>query len=129
MSDRWEESIRDWYLRSHTANLEYLDLSSTNSVNTKQIAHNLSVIYDKTCLSSRVHLKNFKQLLEGTKLLEARITKLEEAVTSLTVLLLQTRPLKPTPSPCEITSTIKDLTNKIENIETTLLKIEQWTHI
>ncbi|TYH92862.1 hypothetical protein ES332_A13G213700v1 [Gossypium tomentosum] len=67
MSRRWEKSIEDWYSKSRTANLEYLDLetSSSSRVTNSQIAHNLAVVYDRTNLLSRVLIKDFKLISES----------------------------------------------------------------
>lgn len=128
MSEHWEEAIQKWYTESHTANLEYLDLSSSSKVSSNHLAHNLSVIYDKTCLSSRVHIKNLKLLLEKTEALESRVGKLEASITTLTTVLLENRPQKlASTSSGETKSTLHSLDTKIQRIEETLKRIEQWT--
>lgn len=119
MSERWEESIHEWYTKSHTANLEYLDLSTTTKVSTNQLAHNLSIVYDKTCLSSRVHIKHLKQLLEKTRDLEARVNELEDSIKNLTALLLNN--ITPTTT-TEALLVTKELNNKLSKVEEILQK-------
>lgn len=72
MSGLWEESIQKWYLDSRTSHLDYLNLAETTNPSRKELAHNISVIYDRTCLSSRVNLRNFKLLLEENQNLEKK---------------------------------------------------------
>ena len=80
MSKLWEESIQKWYTDSHTSHLDYLNLAETSKPTQKELAHNISVIYDRTCLSSRVNLRNFKLLLEENQNLEHRIKRLETSI-------------------------------------------------
>ena len=76
MSKLWEEAIQKWYTDSHTSHLDYLNLAETSKPTKKELAHNISVIYDRTCLSSRVNLRNFKLLLEENRNLEHRVKNL-----------------------------------------------------
>ncbi|KAG6524818.1 hypothetical protein ZIOFF_014762 [Zingiber officinale] len=94
MSRCWEEHIQEWYTKSHTSNLEYLDLAKTEKHPTKrELAHNISVIYDRVCLSCRVHLKNFKQIQEQLEELKVENQKLGEALKNLTTEVLENKPL------------------------------------
>lgn len=93
MSERWEEAIQEWYTKSHTSNLEYLDLALTLKVSSNQIAHNLSVVYDRTCLSAKINLRNFKLILERSEILEKDDIGLKTALKNLTTVFLENRPL------------------------------------
>lgn len=84
MSEKWEKAIQEWYEKSHTANLNYLDLSSSVKPSTAKNAHNISILYDRILLSSKVSLKNFKSLSEQISSLEIKIQKLEKGLRSLT---------------------------------------------
>ncbi|XP_028110266.1 uncharacterized protein LOC114308793 [Camellia sinensis] len=75
---------------TNTSRLSYLDLANTEKPSTKELAHNISVIYDRVCLSSKVTLKEFRsqqlqiQSLEGSvQHLIKKIEKLEQGVNSL----------------------------------------------
>ncbi|KAG6508931.1 hypothetical protein ZIOFF_034313 [Zingiber officinale] len=84
MSRRWEEKIQEWYTKSHTSNLEYLDLAQNKEQPTKrELAHNLSVIYDRVCLSCRVHLKNFKIIEEQLEDIRKENKELRKALENL----------------------------------------------
>ncbi|KAG6472621.1 hypothetical protein ZIOFF_070095 [Zingiber officinale] len=93
MSERWEESIQKWYTNSHTSNLEYLDLATTEKTSNKELGHYISVIHNRVCLSSKVHLKIFKLLLEREQKLEEEVKKLRTALKTLTSLFLENKPL------------------------------------
>lgn len=139
MSGLWEESIQKWYLDSRTSHLDYLNLAETTNPSRKELAHNISVIYDRTCLSSRVNLRNFKLLLEENQNLEKRIKDLESSVKILSSLLIENKPLTKT----EIRKLVleiskqpkiieeealrlsKNLDQKIQRIEILLSKIEK----
>nr|AIK01818.1 ORF1 [Piper yellow mottle virus] len=75
MSEVFERSIEDWYSKSRTARLEYLDLAEEPKVCNRQLAHNLSVVFDRISLLSKVTLKNFKLILERLSVLEPEIEK------------------------------------------------------
>ncbi|CAD5184273.1 unnamed protein product, partial [Musa acuminata subsp. malaccensis] len=89
----WEEAIQKWYTDSYTSHLDYLNLAETTKPTKKELAHNISVIYDRTCLSSRVNLRNFKLLLEENHNLEKRIRNLESSVKTLSSLFIENKPL------------------------------------
>lgn len=75
MSEVFEKSIEDWYSKSRTARLEYLDLAEEPKISNSQLAHNLSVVFDRISLLSKVSLKNFKLILERLSVLELKIKK------------------------------------------------------
>lgn len=139
MSELWEEAIQKWYTDSHTSHLDYLNLAETSKPTKKELAHNISVIYDRTCLSSRVNLRNFKLLLEENQNLEHRIKKLESSVKLLSSLFTENKPLTQTDVHklvLEITKQPKlikeealrlsqNLDQKLQRIEVLLSKIEK----
>lgn len=141
MLETWEKAIQDWYEHSHTSNLEYLDLASETKVNTCQLSHNITVVYDKTCLSARVNLKNFKQILERYQNLEKEISKLKVALKNLTTVFTENRPLtkqevreliaeiakQPKLVEEEAQRLTRDLARKLDRVENLLHKIENWT--
>ncbi|KAG6503390.1 hypothetical protein ZIOFF_035702 [Zingiber officinale] len=92
MSRRWEIAIQEWYSKSPTANLEYLDLSKTEPT-LKELAHNIAVTYDRVSLSNRINLKNFKQIKEELEVLKSENKRLTQAVKDLTQEILENRPL------------------------------------
>lgn len=136
MSEVWEKSIQEWYLKSRTSNLEYLNLEESSKVTNTQISHNLSVVYDKVCLSSRVHLKYFKSILEQIELLKSENIKILKILKNLQKELQQKE---------EVTTLVKEiskqsklvekqaltltteLNQKLDRVEKLLHKIENWT--
>lgn len=120
MSERWEQSIQEWYTKSRTSNLEYLDLSDTTITN-KHLANNISVIYDRLNLLSRVSLKNFKQTQEQIHFLDQKIQKLEQNLKNLTILLTENRPL----TTSEVKTLVTEVTKQPKLIETEALKISE----
>ncbi|WAK97198.1 hypothetical protein [Fatsia badnavirus 1] len=143
MSERWEQSISDWYEKSRTANLEYLDLSSTQSkVTTSDLANNLAVIFDRISLFSRISIKNHKVLLEKFTALEAENRKLKQEVANLSKLVIENQPITKS-QVLEITEQISkqpkaieeqavklslDLKLKLEKVEALIEKISSWTN-
>nr|QJC63477.1 hypothetical protein [Cacao swollen shoot virus] len=93
MSARWENSIQEWYEKSHTANLEYLDLASTAKVTNNQLAHNLAVTFDRVSLSSRVFIKNLKQIRESIQSLEKQLESVESSIKRVSKQLRENKPL------------------------------------
>lgn len=75
MSEVFERSIEDWYSKSRTARLEYLDLAEEPKVCNRQLAHNISVVFDRISLLSKVSVKNFKLILERLSVLESKVEK------------------------------------------------------
>lgn len=139
MSKIWEKAIQEWYTKSHTSKLEYLDLAETKPSN-KEIAHNLAVVYDRTCLSSRVHLKNFKEILEKQEKLEKEVHKLHKEIVTLNKVVIENRPLtktevvdlvkeiakQPKLIEAEALRLTEDLNNKLNRVEEILRKVERW---
>lgn len=139
MSSNWEEAIQKWYANSRTSDLEYLDLAESSNPSRKELAHNISVIYDRTCLSSRVNLRNFKLLLEKNQNLENKIKKLESSVKILSSLFAENKPLtklgvqelvieitkQPKLIEAEVLKLSQDLDQKLQRVETLLSKIER----
>ena len=78
MSKRWEEAIEDWY--NNRSHLDYLDLAKVNTPTTKDLAHNISVIYDRLNLQSRVAIKNQNLVIEELVKINESLHNLEKAV-------------------------------------------------
>ena len=121
MSERWEQSIQEWYTKSRTSNLEYLDLSETTTVTSKHLNHNISVLYDRLNLLSRVSLKNFKQTQEQIQSLDQKIQKLEQNLKNLTILFTENRPL----TTSEVKTLVHEITKQPKLVETEALKISE----
>ncbi|KAK6924285.1 Commelina yellow mottle virus, Orf1 [Dillenia turbinata] len=113
MSEKWEQAIQEWYEKSHTANLEYLDLASKSSVTNQHLAHNISVIFDRISLSSRVNIKSQKQILERIQDLEKENRKLRLEVANLTKVVTENQPLTKS-QVLEITTQISKQPKEIE---------------
>ncbi|GJV70064.1 Orf y [Tanacetum coccineum] len=77
MSERFEKAIQDWYDRSRTANLEYLDLSGISKIKLSDLSHNSSVIYDRLLLFSKVSIKHFNNIKEQNEVLSEKIVDCE----------------------------------------------------
>lgn len=114
MSDRFEQSIKNWYQNSRTVNLEYLDLETKESL--KGISNNISVIYDRLLLHSKVSITEYKSLIETLKQNHLEITqtlqeslkeykKLQQAILQLQKEFLYYKPL-----------TIGDIRSLVEEI-------------
>ncbi|KAG6523877.1 hypothetical protein ZIOFF_013764 [Zingiber officinale] len=138
MSRRWETAIQEWYSKSPTANLEYLDLAKTEPT-LKELAHNIAVTYDRVSLSNRINLKNFKQIQEELEVLKSENKRLTQAEKDLTQEILENRPLterqinsllakiKEQPKAVEERTIKEDLSKKLERVEELLYKLEAWT--
>lgn len=120
MSERWEQSIQEWYTKSRTSNLEYLDLSETTVTN-KHLANNIAVIYDRLNLLSRVNLKNCKQIQEQIHFLDQKVQKLEHNLKNLTILFTENRPL----TTSEVKTLVNEVTKQPKLVETEALKISE----
>ena len=121
MSELWEEAIQKWYTDSHTSHLDYLNLAETTKPTRKELAHNISVIYDRTCLSSRVNLRNFKLLLEENHNIEQRIKKLESSVKILSSLFSENKPL----TQSEVQKLVLEISKQPKLIEEEALRLSQ----
>nr|ASG91867.1 ORF1 [Cacao swollen shoot virus] len=121
MSSRWENSIQEWYEKSHTANLEYLDLASTSKVTNNQLAHNLAVTFDRVNLGSRVFIKNLKQIQESILELNTRIDTVEVALRRLTKQFRENKPLSET----EVKRLVEKIAQQPKIVEKQALEISQ----
>lgn len=121
MSKLWEEAIQKWYLDSHTSQLEYLDLAEVRNPTKRELANNIAVIYDRTCLSSRVNLRNFKLLLEKTQKLEEKVQKLEKATKTLSALFQENKPL----TKAEVKDLVSEISKQPKLVEEEALKLTQ----
>lgn len=93
MSAVFEKSIEEWYAGSSTARLEYLDLAEVSKVSHSHLAHNISVVFDRVSLLSRVSLKNFKLILEKLSSLESKLSEEKIKIEKLEKLIKSSRPL------------------------------------
>nr|CAD59230.1 hypothetical protein [Cacao swollen shoot virus] len=140
MSSRWENSIQEWYEKSHTANLEYLDLASTSKVTNNQLAHNLAVTFDRVNLGNRVLIKNLKQIQESILELNTRVDTIEVALRRLTKTFRENKPLtesevrklveeiaqQPKIVEKQALEISQQLEQKLEKVEKLLHKLDQW---
>ncbi|KAG6537734.1 hypothetical protein ZIOFF_002830 [Zingiber officinale] len=136
MSRRWEEKIQEWYTKSHTSNLEYLDLAQNKEQPTKrELAHNLSVIYDRVCLSCRVHLKNFKIIQEQLEDIRKENKELKRTLENLTKETIENRLLsekqlkniaaeQPKLTEQQVFKIAEDLQKKLTQVESLLQRVE-----
>nr|QIM56924.1 ORF1 protein [Cacao swollen shoot Togo B virus] len=121
MSSRWENSIQEWYEKSHTANLEYLDLASTSKVTNNQLAHNLAVTFDRVNLGSRVFIKNLKQIQESIQELHTRVDTVEVTLRRLTKQFRENKPL----SEFEVKRLVEEIAQQPKIVEKQALEISQ----
>lgn len=140
MSKRWETEIQKWYDQSRISDLQYLDLAESEKVTLKHINHNLTVVYDRSQLFSRVSIKNFKSLQESVLSLENRVTALEQSHKNLIKLFTENRPLtrsevhtlvseiskQPKAIEAQALQVSEELNRKIDRVEKLLHKVEKW---
>nr|ASG91838.1 ORF1 [Cacao swollen shoot virus] len=121
MSARWENSIQEWYEKSHTANLEYLDLATTSKVTTNQLAHNLAVTFDRVSLGNRVVLKNLKQIQESLLNLERQVEKVESTLKKTQQRLKDNKPL----TEDAVKSLVREIAQQPKLVEEQALRLTQ----
>lgn len=80
MSDRFEQTIRDWYDHSRTTNLEFLNLSENQNPKISDIYNNISCVYDKLILFAKISIKSFHQISQHLEKLEQRLEECEENI-------------------------------------------------
>ncbi|QJF45518.1 hypothetical protein KM760_gp1 [Ivy ringspot-associated virus] len=141
MSERWEKAILEWYEKSRTADLEYLDLSISHKVSLSDLANNIAVVYDRLNLHNRVHLKDSKKLFEELEVLKSENRKLRKELSNLTKVVTENQPitksqvleiaqqiaLQPKEIEEQALRLTEDLRSKLERVETILSKVEAWT--
>nr|AIK01822.1 ORF1 [Piper yellow mottle virus] len=133
MSEVFEKSIEDWYSKSRTARLEYLDLAEEPKISNSQLAHNLSVVFDRISLLSKVTLKNFKLILERLSVLEPKIEKnsikIKNIQKPLSVQQLEALVTKLTAQPKEIEgrtiSLATELRKEVSQLKLMIAKVEK----
>ena len=80
MSDRFEQTIKDWYDSSRTANLEFSYIPENHNPKPSDIYNNVSCIYDKLFLFAKISIKNFHLVIQHLEKLEHRLEKCEENI-------------------------------------------------
>lgn len=95
---RFEQAIQEWYDKSKTADLSYLDLETKPSL--AQLSNNTLVVYDRLNLLSRVHLKHDHEVQlrlkdQGNQIekILANQRKILKAISSLQVEVVNLKPL------------------------------------
>jgi tetrahydrodipicolinate N-succinyltransferase len=73
MSKRWEEAVENWY--NTRVRLEYLDLANIETPTNRDLAHNISVLYDRLNLHSRVSIKNQVLVVEELSKINEKLHK------------------------------------------------------
>ncbi|ATZ69470.1 ORF1 protein [Cacao swollen shoot Ghana K virus] len=121
MSARWENSIQEWYEKSHTANLEYLDLATSSKVTNNQLAHNLAVTFDRISLGNRVFLKNFKQIQESVLGLERKLEAVEAKLQKVQTQLKNNKPLTEE----AVKSLVREIAQQPKLVEEQALRLTQ----
>ncbi|ATZ69528.1 ORF1 protein [Cacao bacilliform Sri Lanka virus] len=121
MSERFEESIREWYASAPTRNLQYLDLAETPKPKLSQLANNLGVIYDRINLLSRVSLKNYKLILEKSVLIESILTKHSASLSLLESEFQEHRPL----TSAEVKKLVIEIAKQPKAVEEQALQITE----
>ncbi|ATZ69465.1 ORF1 protein [Cacao swollen shoot Ghana J virus] len=121
MSAKWEKSIQEWYEKSHTANLEYLDLASSSKVSNNQLAHNLAVIFDRVSLGNRVIIKNLKQLHESVLELGRQVEVIESSLKRVNKHLRENKPLTEE----TVKKLVQEITQQPKIVEEQALKLTQ----
>nr|QUQ60710.1 hypothetical protein [Cacao mild mosaic virus] len=142
MSERWERAIAEWYDKSRTSDLEYLDLASSHKVSNSDLANNIAVVYDRLNLLSRVHIKDCKKILEEIDGVKRESRKLRQEVSNLTITVLENKPITKA-QVLEITEQISKQPKEIEEqalalltkvnqklaqVEALVAKLEAWTN-
>lgn len=95
---RYEQAIRDWYDKSRTADLTYLDLETKPTLS--HLSNNLDVTYDRLNLLSRVHLKHDYEVQQRLRDQGEQISKILadqrkilKAISSLQIEVVNLKPL------------------------------------
>lgn len=126
MSERFEQAVQDWYDKSRTANLSYLNLETKPTL--PQLANNLDVVYDRLNLLSRVSLKQHYKLLSHFEKQTEEIRQLQrtqkailEAIAVIQKELISQKPLTSTEVK-NLTQELVKLPKLIEQQTSDLLK-------
>ncbi|QED42801.1 ORF1 [Dioscorea badnavirus A] len=121
MSEIWEKNISEWYAKSDTSSLKYLDLISSVSPTNSQLANNLAVCYDRILLSAKVSLKHFKILEEQVEDLKQENKRLTQALVSLTKEVVENRPL----TEKEVKKLVKQIVAQPKLVEQQTIKLAE----
>nr|ATZ69488.1 ORF1 protein [Cacao swollen shoot Ghana Q virus] len=84
MSQKFEDSIAQFYDKERIANTQLFDLSEEPKITNHDLSNNLDFTIKHLILLSRVSLKNFHKILENQEQLGKRLDKIEDQVQYLT---------------------------------------------
>ncbi|ASL69987.1 P1 [Jujube mosaic-associated virus] len=121
MSERFENAIKKWYEESATANLEYLDLASSQKPTLSLLHNNIAVIYDRVSLFAKVSLKQFKQILEENHSFKSEIVQLRKHIASLEQEFHSSKPL----SKSEIRELVVEISKQPKLVEEQAVKLTE----
>lgn len=130
MSDRFERAILDWYNHSRTANLEYLDLSSSSNIKLSDLENNVAVIYDRLLLLSKVSIKQFREIKNQNQRSSERLESCEnllrktqsetrKSFTQISSEVHQTKPL----TKKEVLELVREISQQPKLVEEEALKL------
>lgn len=98
--NRFEKEIQEWYDKSLSSNLHYLDLATTTKPSNSDLANNIGTIYCNLNLLSRVHLKHDHQVQQRLREQDSKISdlikdqrKILKAIASLQTEVVNLHPL------------------------------------
>ncbi|KAG6487553.1 hypothetical protein ZIOFF_056141 [Zingiber officinale] len=115
------QNIKEWYNKSRTVSLEYLDLADTPKPKVFELANNIGVVYDRVSLLSKVSLKHFYALKEENRALRYEISVLQKAVSSLEKEVLCQNPLTKT----EVRELVREIARQPKLVEEEALKLTE----
>lgn len=120
MAARFERSIQEWYEKGRTANLEYLNLEGQKPT-LKDLDNNISVIYDRLLIHSKVSIKDFYQLSDKIHVLEGKLDKLDLHLKKLQKQVLELEPL----TIKDVRSLVTEIAKKPKEVEEEALRITE----
>nr|ATZ69504.1 ORF1 protein [Cacao swollen shoot Ghana R virus] len=136
MSERFEESIIQFYERERIANTQLLNLSEEPKVTNRDLANNLDFNLKHLILLSRVSLKNYHQIIQNQEVITKKLDNLELQVqelskrSSLTKKTVQNIVTEVSKQPKEIEEQALNLISKLEEklvrVEHLVEKLNNW---
>ena len=129
MSDRFEQSVIDWYEHARTSNLEYLNLENkTQKISHHDLSNNINCIYDRLQLFAKVSLKYFHSIQNIENRLVACETKIQkfqkESTKNLKQLSTEIRDIKPLTKK-EVRELVQEIAQQPKLVEEEALKISE----